>query len=128
MSTRVLVVDDNRLYRESFCAILAFCFAEVAIEAVEDVSSALRLLSEQPFDLLITDYQLKAYSGTQLIRQVRQHAANIGTPALPIVLMSTNPDMDVFARTLGVPFLHKPVDPEILVATLTPLLKPQEKR
>ena len=122
MPANILVVDDHRTFRESFCTLLTICFTPIQIVAVEDAASALRLLQQRPFDVLITDYQLKALSGTLLIRQIKQHTASTGTPLIPMVLMSSNPDIGVFARALGVPFLPKPIDPETCTTVLGPLL------
>jgi CheY-like chemotaxis protein len=122
MPINVLIVDDHRAFRDSFADLLSFTFRGLQIVPAEDATTAQRLLTKISFDLLIVDYQLNAYSGTQLIRQVKQRAEMMGVPSLPIVLMSSNPDMGVFARSLSVPFLHKPPTSESLNEIVGPLL------
>lgn len=122
MPVNVLIVDDHRTFRDSFADMLALTFRGLQIVPAGDATTAQRLLTQIAFDLLIVDYQLNAFSGTQLIRQMRQRPDVEGVASLPIVLMSSNPDMAVFSRSLSVPFLHKPPTRESLHEIIGPLL------
>lgn len=122
MPINVLIVDDHRTFRDSFADMLGLTFRGLQIVPAEDATTAQRLLTQITFDLLIVDYQLSAFSGTQLIRQVKQRAEALGAAPPPIVLMSSNIDMGVFARSLSVPFLHKPPTVESLTEVVGPLL------
>lgn len=122
MPTNILVVDDNPTFRECFCALLSVTFRQLQIVPAGDATAAMRIFQQMPFDLLITDYQLNARSGTQLIRHIKQLPGDACNPHIPMVLMSTNPDIGVFARTLQVAFLHKPTDSATLRTVVGPLI------
>ena len=117
MHPSILVVDDNQLYRTTFCQLLQLCWPTAQI------AQALTLFPQQPWDLLILDYQLPTLSGTDLARHLRTRAHAQGRVLPPLVLMSTQPDAAMFARTSGaMAFLPKPVDAAMLRTALTPLL------
>ncbi|HYI96855.1 MAG TPA: response regulator [Bryobacteraceae bacterium] len=78
---RILLVDDNQnglLARKS--VLQEHGYVVHACSAPED---ALVEFSEQPFDLIVTDYRMPKMTGAQLIEQIR-----MTHPALPIVLIS----------------------------------------
>jgi two-component system, OmpR family, response regulator len=119
MPINILVVDDNRIYRESFCTLLQDCFAHAQIVAVCDGISALGMTYKIPFDLIILDYELTTISGSDIVRRLRAR----GRPLPPIVFMSAHPDIAVFARLNMVDaYLHKPVSLDDMQAVLAPLV------
>jgi CheY-like chemotaxis protein len=123
MHPLILVVDDNQIYRTTFCQLVQLCWPTAQIAQAADASQALTLFPQQPWDLLILDYQLPTLSGTDLARHLRTQAHAQGRVLPPIILMSTQPDAAVFARASGATaFLPKPVDAAMLHAALTPLL------
>ena len=123
MHPSILVVDDNQLYRTTFCQLVQLCWPTAQIAQAADASQALTLFPQQPWDLVILDYQLPTLSGTDLARHLRTRAHAQGRVLPPLVLMSTQPDAAMFARTSGaMAFLPKPVDAAMLRTTLTPLL------
>lgn len=124
MQAQVLVVEDNRIYRETFCKLLQSCFPAIQVTTVEDGMAALSLTLERAFDLIIIDYQLQTISGGDVVRRLRTRSETTGRPLPPIILMSSQPDIAIFIRSIGVSaFLSKPVLEEDLIATLTPLLE-----
>lgn len=123
MPTHVLVVEDHALYRETFCALLQSCFAPLQITAAADGLEALRLTQHLAFDLLILDYQLETLSGGDVVRHLRARTRPLDQPVPPIILMSSHPDIAIFARSLGVTgFLAKPVSATDLQALVGPVL------
>jgi Response regulator containing CheY-like receiver, AAA-type ATPase, and DNA-binding domains len=123
ISAHILVVEDNRLYREAFCTLLDICFPGVRITAVSDGTAALSLTRHTPFDLIVVDYNLKTLNGGDVVRHLRQRSRSTGILLPPIVMMSTQPDVAVFARTMGATdFLSKPVSEEDIQAIIRPLL------
>jgi two-component system cell cycle response regulator len=82
----------------------------------------------QPFDLLLTDIQLKGYmSGRDLIREVR-HGLNLGHKQLPILVTTSsryneNPSALNRIFTAGAnDVLEKPVNEALLIARINTLL------
>ena len=123
MNPSILVVDDNELYRTTFCQLVQICWPNAQIAQAADASQALTLFPQQPWDLIILDYQLPTLSGTDLARHLRTRAHAQGQMLPPLVLMSTQPDASTFARASGASaFLPKPVDADMLRTALTSLL------
>jgi CheY-like chemotaxis protein len=123
MCPTILVVDDNQLYRSSFCSLLQACWPDATVATAADGSEALALLPQRPWDAILLDYQLPTISGGDLVRRMRARAQASGMPLAPVVLMSSQPDVACFTRALGaVAFLPKPVALAELQAALAPYL------
>lgn len=67
---RILIVDDEPMVRQSIKMMLKFVGYEA--EAAENGQTALAMLSEKPFDLVITDYSMPDMRGDQLVAQIRE--------------------------------------------------------
>lgn len=129
MPTNVLVVDDHRAYRETFCELLQFSRPQMQIVAAETGTQALILTTRIDFDLLIIDYHLKAMTGGDIIRHLRARARDTGWRMPPVVLVSAYPDASVFARLLNTEaFLPKPVEMTLLCQVLDTLLGQREEQ
>jgi two-component system sensor histidine kinase EvgS len=77
---RVIVAEDNRVLQD----VIRFNLARAGFEvrtAVEG-TQALRLLEEQPADVLVTDCQMPGMSGLELCAAVRSHAIYSNLPIL----------------------------------------------
>jgi CheY-like chemotaxis protein len=123
MPPTILVVDDHPLYLSTVCQMLELYLPQVSIRRAANGISALRLVQEQAFDLLILDYQLQTMTGTDLVRQLRARVAGAGRPLPPVILMSSQPDVAVFARAVGAEaYLPKPLHEEHITTTILPLL------
>lgn len=123
MPTNVLVVDDHRAYRESFCELLQHARPHMQVVAAETGTQALMLTTRIAFDLLIIDYHLKAMTGGDIIRHLRARARDTAWRMPPVVLISAYPDASVFARLLCTDaFLPKPVEMHHLCGVLDMLL------
>ncbi len=120
---KILVVEDQPLYRDIFCRLLQMTFPQATILVAEDGTSALSMTRMFFFDLIITDYQLGALSGGDVVRHLRQRASNTQQSRTPVVVMSSQPEVKVFARTMGADgFLAKPISEEDLRQIVAPLL------
>jgi DNA-binding NtrC family response regulator len=78
---RILIVDDEG-------SLLITLVANLELEGFDvvgasDASSALRLLGEQRFDLVLTDIRMPGMSGLELFRAIRSIR-----PALPVIMMT----------------------------------------
>ncbi len=125
MPLRILIVDDNQHYLSSLCRMIELCLPGSAVVTASDGSSGLRLAGDQRFDLIMVDYQLQTLRGSDVIRQMRARAESASATLPPIVLMSSQPDAAVFARTLGVAaFLPKPILSEAIETIIVPLVHP----
>jgi diguanylate cyclase (GGDEF)-like protein len=113
MSTgRVLVVDDERFFRDLLGEVLAGAGHEVRRAASGE--EALRLLAREPADLLVTDMVMEGLDGLGLVAEALRL-----DPQLEVVAVTAQDDarLAVAAMKAGcADFLVKPVRPAELVA------------
>ena len=78
---RILVIDDDELFREFVQKVLA----EAGFEVVPagDGDEGLRMFAEMPFDLVVCDVLMPNKNGLETIRAIRDHTAR-----LPIITMT----------------------------------------
>lgn len=111
-SLPILVVEDDPNLREAVCDTL-----ELAGEAVLSAGSgpdALKLLSERPVAIVVSDVRMEPMDGITLLKEIRGRY-----PHLPVVLMTAFADVDraVEAMRAGAcDFLLKPFEPQALLA------------
>ena len=121
---RILVVDDSELNLLVARRILELHGAEVTAE--HGGNEALARLSGVPdrFDLVLLDVQMPEVDGYQVARRIR---SELGLTDLPIIALTAGAMVSERDAALAAgmnAFLTKPLDPDLLVATivdLTPL-------
>lgn len=95
------------------------------VTVATDGKEAMRLVTDEYFDLLVLDLYMPYHSGFELLNYVRQKL-KLTTPV--IILSSEGLDITVKkAFELGAnDFLAKPFDPTTLLQRINQLLKPHE--
>jgi len=109
-STRILVVDDEEIVRESLGGWLEKDGYFVA--KAPDGASALGMLEAEPWSILIVDLKMPGLDGMQVLERAKKR-----TPDLAVVMMTAYATVDtaVGAMKLGAyDYLVKPFDPEEL--------------
>ena len=113
MSIRVLVVDDNEVFRRPLQRALEAAGLEVV--AVASAEDALEVLHASTVDVLLTDHRLPGMDGVQLITRIKATH-----PALAIIVMTAYGTIEsaVEARRAGADdYLEKPFEmPDLLRA------------
>ena len=107
---RVLIVDDEKLSRE----FLAHATEALGYEAhaVSSGAAALKVLSEDTFDLVFTDLRMPEMDGIALVERLQSEH-----PELPTVVVTAHGSIDDAVRALRLgasDFLMKPCSPETL--------------
>lgn len=114
---RILFVDDDELILRSIERVLKRPALESSWELhfVVDGESALDLLAEKPFDVILVDSHMPRMSGSTLLRRVQELY-----PGTVRVLLSgnTGPELLRTALPLAHQFLAKPCDSQLLRTTL----------
>lgn len=111
---RLLLVEDKDSFRRLLVEALAGTPWQVA--ATGDPEEALRWLSQDATEVLVTDLRLPGFSGLELIRRARRLR-----PGMRVVLMSAfgEPKDIVEAMRLGADdFLPKPFDLDVFLALM----------
>lgn len=105
---RVLVVDDDPVYRETARMFLTMLRRDVTL--AENGHAGLRMLAEKTFDILIVDMEMPDMSGLEVIRLARMRPE---TANLPVVMVTSRDDAMAIDRAyeLGASsFVVKPVN------------------
>lgn len=113
---RIAIVDDSRLARAFAAAALRAKGHEVVEVEPESLFSVLKVLRDEPVDLLVLDLLMPGCPGESLVRACREDAA---LSALPVLVLSAHRDDEALRRMQqhGLSgFLLKPVEPPVLVA------------
>lgn len=115
---KLLIVDDDLDVLSAHARFLRVEGFEVSVAS--DAASAWSRLSEETFQLMITDLKMPSDDGLALTQWVRE-----SLPDLPVFLisgMASTPEV-VEAMQLGaLDFLEKPIDPDALVAKIRAIL------
>jgi CheY-like chemotaxis protein len=104
---RILLVEDDG----SIARIIAFAMQDIGVpyhlDQAFSAEEGLDLWDQQPYDLVLTDYNLRGMSGTALISALKARGAS----DLPSILFTAYDDARVHkeARSVGVTrFIAKP--------------------
>ncbi len=111
----VLVLDDDGAVREAMAALLPTWGYRVL--TVGTVAEALALAAREPFDLLVADYRLPGDLSCAEAIDTLQRRRGRAVPVL-VITGDTAPERLQEAQSLGLPLLHKPVQPARLRAAL----------
>jgi len=113
----ILLVEDEAITRNAFADALRREGHQV-IEAADGVQ-ALSLVDNCHVDLVITDLVMPRLNGFELIGKIRSKR-----PHIPLLLISAymSQERGSIISSGSAEFLHKPIDPPELVATVQRLL------
>lgn len=92
-------MDDTKALRD-FVQFTLSGFSGIQVEEAADGGSALRMLHQQRFDLVVTDLFLPVLDGLQVLALMRQHAINRETPVI-MMTADTRPQTRVDALNRG---------------------------
>lgn len=115
----VLVVDDDQAVRTMLCKIMTGNDFEVA--QAENGEDALKLVSENEFDLVLLDINMHGMSGFEVINEIRSQGKNV-----PIMVVSgRKADYDtLYGLDIGADeYITKPFNPVTLGAKAKALVR-----
>ena len=119
MRPRLLLVDDDELFRRSTAEILAGEGYEV--RTVADGTHALQELRGSRFDLLLLDLRMPGVDGLTVVEALR-----VWGEGIPVLMLSGYGTVDAAVQALHLgadDFLTKPVEPDLLSARIAALLE-----
>jgi CheY-like chemotaxis protein len=113
-SDRVLIIDDDGGVR----ACLSACLSGSGLTPVEapDGETALALLAQSRFNLLLLDIQLPGMDGYQVLRRVKTQ-----TPGLPVVMLTGGGSIPSAVQAVkdgADDYVEKPFAPDALLQTI----------
>ncbi|AIR88784.1 response regulator [Pseudomonas cremoricolorata] len=112
---KVLVVDDASFIRDLVRKALRSAFPGIAVEDAINGRKAMAMLSKEPFDLVLCDWEMPEMSGLELLEWCRQQPSLKG---LPFIMVTSRGDKEnvIQAIQAGVSdFVGKPFTNEQLL-------------
>lgn len=119
---RILVADPDSATRKALALLLRRKLGTEKIVEVDSVETLIRALAETPPDLVLLDWRLYGSPAPETCRLLQR-----AYPCLKIVVLSVDADDAVAAKEAGAAFIYKGASPDELIATLTPLLRKENK-
>jgi two-component system chemotaxis response regulator CheY len=121
---KILVVDDFSTMRRIVRNLLVeLGFSNPLIQEADDGENALVLLRSQPFDLVVTDWNMPNMTGIDLLRAIRAEESLKGLPVL-MVTAENNRDQIIAAAQAGVNgYIVKPFTAITLKEKLTKIFE-----
>ncbi len=118
----ILIVDDNQANRYLLETLLPA--SGYRVRSASDGTEALERLSEQAFDLVVSDILMPRMDGFQLCRAVKGDNRYRQIPFVFYTATYTDPRDEAFALSLGAArFIVKPQEPEIFIGILREAIK-----
>ena len=113
-NVKILVVDDDHGHREMLKALLSEWKYKVA--GAPDGESAVALVKESPFDLVLMDVRMKGLSGVEAMAEIKTY-----NPAIPVLIMTAYSDVQNAVASIkagAYDYLTKPLDFDELKLTI----------
>src|SRR5690606_33225930 len=114
-TAHLLIVDDDEALSALLCRILE---RHYRVTLISDGKEALRLLSQDHFDLVLCDIHMPDFDGFQVLEGIRSSADRADTP---VILISGVADSTDIVRGLEMganDYLSKPVDKQVALARI----------
>lgn len=127
IAAKVLVVDDSPTMRQ-FIVFALQRLPGLQIDEAGDGVAALKQLSSEKYDLLLTDINMPMMDGLKLVGLVRN---DVGYKKLPIIIVTTEGSNVTREKALGIganEYLTKPLQTANLIAVVRHLLDPETRR
>lgn len=115
----ILLVEDE----PGLAKLMTFLLEDEGFEVIVATNGreGLKLLAQQPPELIITDYMMPEMNGAEMIRSIRADAAY---DAIPILLMSAALPPDLVRQSLADRFLAKGANLDAILEAVNALLEP----
>lgn len=111
MEKKILIIDDEKLVRESLKRLLQKEGYDVTIAT--SGSEALEKVKNNNFDLIVSDVRMPGLDGIETIRQIRKILEMLNKNPIPEIIITGYADIDKYenATDLDVAdYLYKPFD------------------
>lgn len=120
----VLIVEDNA---DMLSYISGIVQDQYRVQRAMNAESALRIIESREPDLILTDLMMSGIGGLEMVRMLKQ---DVRFSHIPIIIISAleGRQNEITGLQLGAEdFIHKPFDPEVLLAKMQNRLKSRKQ-
>jgi putative nucleotidyltransferase with HDIG domain len=124
LKNRILFVDDEPQVLQALRIVVKSMGEDWEMAFVESGEEALKLMAQQPFDIVVSDVLMPGLNGPQLLNEILKRY-----PGTIRLILSSYADEDIIVRCIGATHqaLAKPFDIATLKATLRRIYRMKEK-
>ncbi len=113
---RVLIVEDNALYREMLTSVLSK--ENFDISQAEDGLAALKIIKENTFDLIIMDLFMPNLDGLNATKKIRQLSGGVDIPVIALTGNKNRENVTKWAHYGLKGYIIKPSNKEEIIKTV----------
>jgi DNA-binding NarL/FixJ family response regulator len=121
MMIRILIADPDSASRKALALLVQRKLGNPVILEAGDVETLIRMLADNPPDLLLLDWKLYGSPAPETCRLLQKAYSN-----LKILLLSVDANNAAIAKEAGAMFVYKGASPDELINMLKPLLTEDE--
>ena len=114
--TRVLVADDHKMFSAGLSKLISAEPDLLVAASAADGDSALHMLAQERFDVVLTDLSMPGLSGLDLVRTIREQHPQV--PILVLTLHNSAQLAQAVVQAGANGFITKSADPEQLLQAL----------
>src|SRR6266516_3909243 len=116
MSTRILLVDDDKALLDALPEALQLRMNGIEIDTSETAIEALERIRDTDYDAIVSDIKMPGMDGLALLHEIRELR-----PKTPTLLITGHGEHDLAVQALrggAYDFVQKPIDRDYFVASL----------
>jgi two-component system nitrate/nitrite response regulator NarL len=114
----ILIADPDSASRKALALLITRKLGITIYCEAGDVDTLIRLLVDDPPDILLLDWKMYGAPAPETCRLLRK-----AYPSMKIVLLSVDADDSLVAQECGAAFIHKGASPDKMVSMLESMLK-----
>lgn len=123
---KILIVEDNTTVASALKHLLRHLGFD-DVEGTDDGSDAVRMLSQEQYDLVIVDWTLPSLSGVGITQWMRKEETYRATPVIMVTARDQAEDVLIAIESGVNEYVLKPLDREVLRAKINKVVPNNSK-
>lgn len=119
MSKKILVIDDDQLVARSLARLLEN--EGFTLSWADNGEKALEIISENEFDLIISDIRLPGMDGIEINSRIKNHLKEKNKKEIPVIFITGYSDEKSYNEAQNLnpsDFIYKPFDKEKFIGSI----------